>query len=177
MCAHPGVGRKQGGGQPGRPAGPPPAGRPLDLRLTRVCCCGPPVGILLPAENISYIIPTPVIEHFINDYERHGRYTGFPSLGEPPLLLLLASFSAVFPSRERHGRYTGFPSLGRFEPAWSVCCLLCLRERLRAARVLDSQHPLLNAHCSILNPLLRRRGVAEDGEPGAAPGAGHAGKD
>jgi S1-C subfamily serine protease len=32
-------------------------------------------------ENISYIIPTPVIEHFINDYERHGRYTGFPSLG------------------------------------------------------------------------------------------------
>ena len=33
------------------------------------------------AENISYIIPTPVIEHFIRDYERHGRYTGFPALG------------------------------------------------------------------------------------------------
>ncbi|KAL4419940.1 hypothetical protein ABPG75_007038 [Micractinium tetrahymenae] len=32
-------------------------------------------------ENISYIIPTPVIEHFINDYERNGRYTGFPSMG------------------------------------------------------------------------------------------------
>ncbi|RMZ56724.1 hypothetical protein APUTEX25_002813, partial [Auxenochlorella protothecoides] len=33
------------------------------------------------AENISYIIPTPVIEHFINDYERNQAYTGFPSLG------------------------------------------------------------------------------------------------
>ena len=33
------------------------------------------------AENISYIITTPVIEHFILDYERHGRYTGFPALG------------------------------------------------------------------------------------------------
>jgi S1-C subfamily serine protease len=32
-------------------------------------------------ENISYIIPTPVINHFIADYERHGKYTGFPSLG------------------------------------------------------------------------------------------------
>ncbi|KDD74963.1 hypothetical protein H632_c960p1 [Helicosporidium sp. ATCC 50920] len=33
------------------------------------------------AENISYIIPTPVVEHFIRDYETHGAYTGFPSLG------------------------------------------------------------------------------------------------
>ncbi|GLC35506.1 Protease Do-like 9 [Pleodorina starrii] len=33
------------------------------------------------AENIGYIIPTPVIEHFLSDYERHGRYTGFPCLG------------------------------------------------------------------------------------------------
>lgn len=32
-------------------------------------------------ENISYIIPTPVINHFIDDYKRHGRYTGFPVLG------------------------------------------------------------------------------------------------
>ncbi|PSC74876.1 Protease Do-like 9 [Micractinium conductrix] len=32
-------------------------------------------------ENISYIIPTPVIEHFTIDYERNGRYTGFPSMG------------------------------------------------------------------------------------------------
>lgn len=33
------------------------------------------------AENISYIIPMPVVEHFIRDYESNGRYTGFPSLG------------------------------------------------------------------------------------------------
>lgn len=33
------------------------------------------------AENIGYIIPTPVITHFINDYERNGDYTGFPILG------------------------------------------------------------------------------------------------
>ena len=33
------------------------------------------------AENIGYVIPTPVIEHFINDYERNGQYTAFPSLG------------------------------------------------------------------------------------------------
>lgn len=33
------------------------------------------------AENIGYIIPAPVIDHFINDYERNGAYTGFPTLG------------------------------------------------------------------------------------------------
>ncbi|KAH9314654.1 hypothetical protein KI387_023281 [Taxus chinensis] len=33
------------------------------------------------AENIGYVIPTPVIEHFISDYERSGDYTGFPILG------------------------------------------------------------------------------------------------
>ncbi|WIA23171.1 hypothetical protein OEZ86_010064 [Tetradesmus obliquus] len=33
------------------------------------------------AENIGYIIPEPVIAHFINDYERNGGYTGFPCLG------------------------------------------------------------------------------------------------
>jgi S1-C subfamily serine protease len=33
------------------------------------------------AENIGYIIPTPVIQHFITDYERNGAYTGFPCLG------------------------------------------------------------------------------------------------
>lgn len=32
-------------------------------------------------EAISYIIPVTVIKHFIGDYERHGRYTGFPTLG------------------------------------------------------------------------------------------------
>ena len=33
------------------------------------------------AENIGYVIPTPVMEHFINDYERNGQYTAFPALG------------------------------------------------------------------------------------------------
>ncbi|OIW19018.1 hypothetical protein TanjilG_10579 [Lupinus angustifolius] len=33
------------------------------------------------AENIGYVIPTPVIEHFIKDYEKNGAYTGFPVLG------------------------------------------------------------------------------------------------
>ncbi|KAM0936488.1 putative peptidase Do [Dioscorea sansibarensis] len=32
-------------------------------------------------ENIGYVIPTPVIMHFIHDYEKSGEYTGFPSLG------------------------------------------------------------------------------------------------
>lgn len=32
-------------------------------------------------ENIGYVIPTPVILHFIQDYERNGAYTGFPILG------------------------------------------------------------------------------------------------
>ncbi|KAG6547502.1 hypothetical protein Mapa_010950 [Marchantia paleacea] len=33
------------------------------------------------AENIGYVIPTPVITHFITDYVRTGDYTGFPILG------------------------------------------------------------------------------------------------
>ncbi|WCJ36035.1 DegP protease 9 [Euphorbia peplus] len=33
------------------------------------------------AENIGYVIPTPVITHFIHDYEKTGAYTGFPYLG------------------------------------------------------------------------------------------------
>ncbi|XP_061338610.1 protease Do-like 9 isoform X2 [Gastrolobium bilobum] len=32
-------------------------------------------------ENIGYVIPTPVIIHFIQDYEKNGGYTGFPILG------------------------------------------------------------------------------------------------
>jgi len=29
------------------------------------------------AENIGYVIPTPVINHFIEDYKKSGEYTGF----------------------------------------------------------------------------------------------------
>ncbi|WOK95421.1 protease Do-like 9 [Canna indica] len=32
-------------------------------------------------ENIGYVIPTPVIMHFIQDFEKSGEYTGFPTLG------------------------------------------------------------------------------------------------
>ncbi|KGN44832.1 protease Do-like 2, chloroplastic [Cucumis sativus] len=32
-------------------------------------------------ENIGYVIPTTVVSHFLNDYERNRKYTGFPSLG------------------------------------------------------------------------------------------------
>ncbi|OWM78040.1 hypothetical protein CDL15_Pgr018609 [Punica granatum] len=33
------------------------------------------------AENIGYVIPTTVVSHFLSDYERNGKYTGFPCLG------------------------------------------------------------------------------------------------
>lgn len=32
-------------------------------------------------ENIGYVIPTPVIQHFIQDYEKNEAYTGNFSLG------------------------------------------------------------------------------------------------
>ncbi|CAK0742846.1 hypothetical protein CVIRNUC_001425 [Coccomyxa viridis] len=33
------------------------------------------------ADGIGYVIPTPVINHFLTDYRRNGRFTGFPVLG------------------------------------------------------------------------------------------------
>mmetsp|Transcript_5326 Transcript_5326/g.12968 ORF Transcript_5326/g.12968 Transcript_5326/m.12968 type:complete len:684 (-) Transcript_5326:163-2214(-) len=33
------------------------------------------------AENIGYIIPNPIIDHFLQDIEVHGKYTGFCRLG------------------------------------------------------------------------------------------------
>jgi S1-C subfamily serine protease len=33
------------------------------------------------AENIGYVIPTPIVKHFLRDFERNGRYTGFAALG------------------------------------------------------------------------------------------------
>ncbi|GAB2281478.1 Protease Do-like 2, chloroplastic [Dionaea muscipula] len=33
------------------------------------------------AENIGYVIPTTVVSHFLTDYARNGKYTGFPCLG------------------------------------------------------------------------------------------------
>jgi S1-C subfamily serine protease len=46
-------------------------------------CCGIAFQSLKneDTEAISYIIPTPVIKHFLLDYQTHGCYTGFPALG------------------------------------------------------------------------------------------------
>ncbi|GAB4817615.1 hypothetical protein N2152v2_004661 [Parachlorella kessleri] len=33
------------------------------------------------AENIGYVIPTPVIDHFLDDFKRNGTFTAFPALG------------------------------------------------------------------------------------------------
>ena len=32
-------------------------------------------------ENVGYVIPTPVVHHFLNDYLKTGRFSGFPALG------------------------------------------------------------------------------------------------
>ena len=46
---------------------------------------GKVVGIafqaVLNAENIGFIIPSPVVKHFLTDYERFGKYVGFCTLG------------------------------------------------------------------------------------------------
>ena len=33
------------------------------------------------AENIGYVVPVTVVQHFLEDIRRHGRYTGFCSMG------------------------------------------------------------------------------------------------
>lgn len=32
-------------------------------------------------ENVGYVIPTPVVTHFLDDYSRTGTFSGFPALG------------------------------------------------------------------------------------------------
>lgn len=32
-------------------------------------------------ENVGYVIPTPVVHHFLTDYVENGKITGFPGLG------------------------------------------------------------------------------------------------
>ncbi|KAF4741702.1 hypothetical protein FOZ62_012982, partial [Perkinsus olseni] len=32
-------------------------------------------------ENISYIIPTEIVKHFLEDFQKHGKYTGFGDAG------------------------------------------------------------------------------------------------
>lgn len=33
------------------------------------------------AENIGWVIPTAVLHHFLEDYQRNERFTGFPCVG------------------------------------------------------------------------------------------------
>ncbi|KAJ6375588.1 hypothetical protein OIU77_000548 [Salix suchowensis] len=78
------------------------------------------------AENIGYVIPTPVIKHFIQDYERNGSYTGFPFLGiewqkmeNPDMRMamdIILSFDRVDIANDgtvpfRHGERIGFSYL------------------------------------------------------------------
>lgn len=46
------------------------------------------------AENIGYVIPTPVIMHFIQDYERNGAYTGRVQLTN--LAFYFLNFAVMF---------------------------------------------------------------------------------
>ncbi|MCK5130896.1 MAG: trypsin-like peptidase domain-containing protein [Candidatus Sabulitectum sp.] len=51
------------------------------------------------AENISYVIPVPVIEHFFNDIE-DGKYDGFPSAGFSYQTIRNEAFSTMFGIRQ-----------------------------------------------------------------------------
>lgn len=48
------------------------------------------------AENIGYVIPTPVISHFIHDFEKSGEYTGTLAV---LLMRILFSFISFFGSK------------------------------------------------------------------------------
>jgi S1-C subfamily serine protease len=48
----------------------------LDNKVVGVC-----FETLTNAENIGYIIPIPVVQHFLQDISRHSHYTGFCELG------------------------------------------------------------------------------------------------
>ncbi|KAG5567656.1 hypothetical protein RHGRI_003004 [Rhododendron griersonianum] len=73
----------------------------LFLRYNRCCTCsilgnsggpafndqGECIGVAFQvyrsddAENIGYVIPTTVVSHFLDDYKKNGKYSGFPCLG------------------------------------------------------------------------------------------------
>jgi hypothetical protein len=41
----------------------------------------PPSARIHPPSQVGYVIPTTVVSHFMTDYVRHGKFTGFPALG------------------------------------------------------------------------------------------------
>ena len=93
------------------------------------------------AENIGYIIPTTVIQHFIQDYERNGRYTGFPSLGikwqkleNPDMREALGVANDAVSGRETTGVYIN--SIQKTSPEFkflSVGDILCSFDGVRIA--------------------------------------------
>merc|ERR1712226_1365540 len=44
------------------------------------------------AENIGYVVPVTVLQHFLEDIQRHGRYTGFCTFGISYYMLENESF-------------------------------------------------------------------------------------
>jgi len=57
---------------------------------------------LVGAENIGFIIPTPVVNHFLKDVDSHGRFTGFGSLGITALPLENHQLRRYFRMQEHH---------------------------------------------------------------------------
>jgi len=56
----------------------------------------------LDAENIGYVIPTPVIFHFLTDFIRNGTFTGFPILGVQWQRLESAAIRAAYKMEPQH---------------------------------------------------------------------------
>lgn len=47
-----------------------------------LCCVACHQGLSgSDVENVGYVIPTPVVHHFLSDYLDNGTFTGFPGLG------------------------------------------------------------------------------------------------
>lgn len=86
-------------------------------------------------ENIGYVIPTTVVSHFLDDYERNGKYTGerlFPLLITPNFVLFIIIFLIL--------KVTGFPSLGILlqkleNPALRACLKVPSNEGVLVRRV------------------------------------------
>jgi S1-C subfamily serine protease len=57
------------------------------------------------AENIGYIIPVPIVKHFLEDIKRHGSYAGFPDLAVRTADVQNPSFKQFLqlPDETQHG--------------------------------------------------------------------------
>lgn len=88
------------------------------------------------AENIGYVIPTPVINHFLDDFKRNGTFTGFPALGiqwqRMESAALRASYGmqegqkgvllrSVYPCSHAYGRLQAGDIMLRFDGVQVAC--------------------------------------------------------